>query len=158
MGSKFFYCYDSPLGRIFVAESDGSITDVSFRPVCGGIEKETPLVALAINMLCEYFNGVRKCFDDLPLRPSGTEFQIKAWAALRKIPYGETRSYTEQAKAVGNAKACRAVGGANSKNPINIIIPCHRVIGANKKLIGYGGGLEMKKALLELERGAIYNS
>ena len=83
---------------------------------------------------------------------TGTEFQKKAWRALIEIPYGETRSYQEQAMAIGNPKAVRAVGGANNKNPISIIIPCHRVIGKNKKLVGYGGGLLKKEFLLNLEK------
>ena len=155
MGSSCYH-YDSPVGRVFVAEAYGSITDVSFAPIEGVSEKETPLIARAIQMLREYFDGSRKDFDDLPLCFSGTAFQMKAWNALLGIPYGETRSYKEQAEAIGNVRACRAVGAANSKNPISIIIPCHRVIGANNKLIGYGGGLEIKKALLDLE-GAIQN-
>ena len=87
----------------------------------------------------------------MPLHPNGTEFQIKVWKALTEIPYGETRSYKDIAISIGNEKACRAVGMANNKNPIPIIIPCHRVIGANKKLVGYAGGLDLKERLLDLE-------
>ena len=105
-------------------------------------------------MLKEYFDGKRREFD-LPLKFEGTDFQKKAWNALLTIPYGQTRSYKEQAEAVGNKKACRAVGAANGKNPISIIVPCHRVIGTDGSLIGYGGGLEMKKSLLDLERRVI---
>ena len=148
---KHFYFYDSPVGRVYIAESAGCITDLVFKPVCDALEKETPLITRAIDMLREYFDGTRKDFDGLPINPAGTEFQKKAWNALLAIPYGETRSYKEQAEAAGNVKACRAVGAANGKNPISIIIPCHRVIGSNKKLTGYGGGLDIKKALLELE-------
>ena len=148
---KFSYSYDSPFGRVYIAESEGAITDVASHPIAGSDEKETPLIKLAAEMLVEYFDGRRVDFD-LPLRPEGTEFQKKAWNALLLIPYGQTRSYKEQAAAVGNVKACRAVGAANGKNPISIIIPCHRVIGSDKSLVGYGGGLEMKKALLELEK------
>ena len=151
MDSKLYFHFDSPVGRVYVAESDGVITDVSYKPIIGVSEKETPLIARTIIMLCEYFEGSRKTFDELPLNPVGTEFQKKAWNALLKIPYGETRSYEEQAMLIGNAKAYRAVGNANSKNPISIIIPCHRVIGKNKKLVGYGGGLDVKRFLLELE-------
>ena len=147
---KYVYHYDSPTGRIYIAESDGAITDLVFRPVEGAAEQETPLISRAIEMLREYFDGTRQDFD-LPLRPLGTDFQQKAWAALLEIPYGQTRTYKEQAIAVGNEKACRAVGAANGKNPISIFIPCHRVIGSNKTLTGYGGGLDVKKALLELE-------
>ena len=148
---KDSHYFDSPIGRIYLAEYGGAITDVSFRPVDGAAEKETPLIAQAIQMLHEYFDGLRKSFDGLKLDPAGTQFQKKAWNALIDIPYGQTRSYKEQAEAAGNIKACRAVGAANGKNPISIIIPCHRVIGANGKLTGYGGGINIKKALLELE-------
>ena len=149
---KQSYHYDSPVGRIYIAETAESITDVAFVPVKGAAEKETPLITRAIDMLREYFSGDRKDFNGLPLNPAGTEFQKKAWAALLAIPYGQTRSYKEQAEAAGNAKACRAIGAANGKNPISIIIPCHRVIGSNKNLTGYGGGIGVKKALLDLER------
>ena len=100
--------------------------------------------------LQEYFDGTRQKFD-LPLSPQGTPFQSQVWQALLKIPYGETRSYQQIASMVGNPKACRAVGSANGKNPIMILIPCHRVITAGGKIGGYAGGLPMKKALLELE-------
>ena len=100
----------------------------------------------------EYFEGKRKAFD-LPLRPDGTDFQKKVWNALLEIPFGETRSYQDIANAVGSPKACRAVGMANHQNPIIIVIPCHRVIGKNGKLVGYGGGLSMKEKLLLLEKG-----
>ena len=149
---KHTYSYESPVGRIYIAESDGAITDLFMRPVEGAVEKETPLLKQAAEMLHEYFNGKRKSFEGLPLKAEGTEFQKKAWDALLLIPYGHTRSYKEQAEAVGNVKACRAVGAANGKNPISIFIPCHRVIGSDKSLTGYGGGLDVKKALLELER------
>ena len=148
---KYSYCYNSPIGRIFIAESDGFVTDVAFHPIEDAVEKETQLITRTIGMLREYFCGSRKEFD-LPLRLKGTDFQKKAWNALLSIPYGQTRSYKEQAEAIGNKKACRAVGAANGKNPISIIIPCHRVIGSDKTLVGYGGGLEIKKALLDLER------
>ena len=148
---KYSFFYDSPIGLLYIAESNGAITDVAFRPVSDALEKETPLISRTAEMLHEYFNGDRKEFD-LPLDPHGTAFQKKAWNALLTIPYGQTRSYKEQAEAIGNVKACRAVGAANGKNPISIIIPCHRVIGTDSSLVGYGGGLDVKKALLELER------
>ena len=101
--------------------------------------------------MSEYLKGERKEFD-LPLNPKGTDFQKRVWRALCDIPYGEMRSYKQIAKAVGNSKAVRAVGMANNRNPITIVVPCHRVIGADGKLVGYGGGLEMKEFLLRLEK------
>ncbi len=103
-----------------------------------------------MKQLREYFAGKRADFD-LPLAPEGTEFQRSVWRNLQDIPYGETISYGELAKRVGNPKASRAVGAANGQNPIPIVIPCHRVIGANGKLTGFGGGLPTKEALLALE-------
>ena len=149
---KYTFHYDSPVGRLYIAEADGAITDVAYHPVKNAEDKETPLILRAAEMLTEYFEGKRKDFEGLPLCASGTEFQKKAWAALLTIPYGQTRSYKEQAEAAGNVKACRAIGSANGRNPISIIIPCHRVIGSDKSLTGYGGGLGAKKTLLELER------
>ncbi len=105
----------------------------------------------ALEQLKEYFDKKRKIFD-LPLNISGTEFQKKVWKALQDIPYGETRTYQDIALAVGNPKACRAVGGANNKNNIPVIIPCHRVIGKNGSLVGFGSGLAIKKELLQLEK------
>lgn len=150
---KYANSYVFPIGRIFIAESDGAITDVATRPIDGSVEKDTPLISQVAQMLREYFSGERKDFDGLPIAFEGTEFQKKAWNALLTIPFGETRTYKEQAEAVGNIKACRAVGAANGKNPISIIVPCHRVIGSDKSLVGYAGGLDIKRALLELERG-----
>ena len=149
---KHVYYYDFPVMRFYIAESGGAITDVVTRLVEGADIKETPLILQAAEMLWEYFSGRRKYFDGLPLYFEGTEFQKKAWNALLTIPYGETRTYKEQAEAIGNVKACRAVGAANGKNPISIIVPCHRVIGSDGSLVGYGGGLDVKAALLELER------
>ena len=112
----------------------------------------SPLQREVDKQMGEYFEGKRKEFD-LPLRPEGTDFQKKVWNALLEIPFGETRSYQDIANAVGSPKACRAVGMANHQNPIIIVIPCHRVIGKNGKLVGYGGGLSMKEKLLLLEKG-----
>lgn len=116
----------------------------------GALRKKTKLMEEASKQLKEYFSGERQVFD-LPLCPEGTPFQKKVWEALKTIPYGETRTYQEIAVQIGNPKACRAVGGANNKNPISIIIPCHRVIGAGGSLVGYGGGLSLKEKLLRLE-------
>ena len=103
--------------------------------------------------LTEYFAGKRKSFA-VKLNPQGTSFQKKVWQALSEIPYGEVRSYKDIAEAAGNGKACRAVGMANSRNPLPLIVPCHRVIGANGKLVGFGSGLEIKEKLLNLEKAA----
>lgn len=111
---------------------------------------ENPILNATEAQLQEYFAGKRTSFD-LPLAPQGTEFQLRAWHELLRIPYGQTISYAEQAKRIGKAKAARAVGGANSKNPIGIIIPCHRVIGASGELTGFAAGLPLKKRLLALE-------
>jgi methylated-DNA-[protein]-cysteine S-methyltransferase len=147
--------YNTVIGRICIVENEKSITNLyfenSFHKVRYDIVEETPLLKKANLELEEYFNGSRKLFD-LPLAPEGTEFQKKVWSALRKIPYGETRSYKEIAMAVGNPKAFRAVGMANNRNPIPIFIPCHRVIGSNGDLVGYGGGLNLKEKLLKIEK------
>ena len=151
---KRFY-YNTKIGRIAIQENGTAITKLDFinKEVQEEIieEHETALLKEAIKQLNEYFNGKRKSFD-LPLEPNGTEFQNKVWNALKEIPFGETRSYGEIAKIIGNEKAARAVGMANNKNPIPIIVPCHRVIGANGKLVGYAGGLDLKEKLLELEK------
>lgn len=145
----------SPVGELFVAGHDGMITDILFhRPVKGfpgpmWEKSETPFGRIK-KQLNEYFRGERTKFD-LELAPEGTPFQLAAWRELRKIPYGSTISYGEQAKRMGNPRATRAVGAANGKNPLSIVVPCHRVIGANGKLTGFGGGLGAKKKLLELE-------
>ncbi|WP_165072424.1 methylated-DNA--[protein]-cysteine S-methyltransferase [Desulfovibrio sp. ZJ200] len=112
--------------------------------------QESPILRRARAQLEEYLAGRRRSFD-LPLAPRGTDFQRKVWEALTRIPYGETRSYKQIAEAVGCPRGCRAVGLANNRNPISIVIPCHRVIGADGSLVGYGGGLPLKKALLRLE-------
>lgn len=114
-------------------------------------KENNPVVQQTIKELEEYFAGNRKVFT-VPLDLRGTEFQKKVWEALREIPYGETRSYKEIAEKIGNPKASRAVGMANHRNPIGIVVPCHRVVGANGKLTGYAGGIPMKQALLELEK------
>jgi len=152
---KYVWYYDTSIGRVGIAEEDGAITDLFFpqegRPPQGE-ESETPTLQEAARQLREYLAGERQAFD-LKLNPRGTAFQLQDWEALRTIPYGETRSYGQVAAQIGRPKACRAVGLANNRNPISIIIPCHRVIGANGSLVGYGGGLELKRKLLDLEAG-----
>ena len=148
---KYSFSYQTPVGRIWLAEENGALSDLSFGPVSASEEQETPVLRLAAGQLEEYFAGGRQKFD-LPLNAQGTLFQKSVWAALQDIPYGGTCSYGDIAAAVGNKKACRAVGMANNKNPLPIFIPCHRVIGANGNLTGYGGGLDIKRALLALEQ------
>ena len=150
MENIFFY--ETPVGRICIGEENGCITHVTWSKIPQEyVLAETELVLNCKKQLDEYFAGKRETFD-LPLAPKGTEFQQKVWNALKEIPYGETRTYGEIAAAIGNPKAARAVGMANNKNPIGILIPCHRVVGANGKLVGYAGGMEKKEFLLELER------
>jgi methylated-DNA-[protein]-cysteine S-methyltransferase len=147
------FCYQTPLGKIVLIENGSAVTRLIFSEVLPeGVNcTETPLLKKAVLELQEYFAGTRKRFD-LPFSPQGTDFQQKVWKALQDIPYGAVVSYKDIALAIGNEKACRAVGGANNKNPIAIIIPCHRVIGADGSLVGYGGGLEIKRRLLALEK------
>lgn len=146
------YCViDSPVGHLRIAEERGAISALdraAEEPLCA---PETPVLHEARRQLAEYFDGTRREFD-LPLHTSGTAFQELCWVALRRIPYGETRSYGQQAQLIGHPKAVRAVGGANHRNPISILIPCHRVIGASGALTGYGGGLDMKEWLLRHEQ------
>ena len=145
---------DTPAGKLGIMEKNGAITQVFFDNGGSRLDArmvETELLKKAGQQLQEYFSGKRKIFD-LPLAPKGTTFQLEVWKALQEIPYGETRSYKDIAIAVGNHKASRAVGLANNRNPISIIIPCHRVIGSNGKLVGYGGGLHIKDYLLNLEK------
>lgn len=153
---KYIYYYDFPIGRLGIAEDGIGITDIFFprenRDLKDTLEeRETALIREAKVQLDEYFAGTRRKFS-LPLSLKGTEFQMKGWEALCTIPYGETRSYKEIAIQIGNPKACRAVGLANNRNPVLIVVPCHRVIGQNGKLVGYGGGLDVKEKLLNLEK------
>lgn len=155
--AKHLFFYENPVGILGIEENGSGITKVFFsseeerNSLKESPElKETDLIRKAAKQLKEYFAGKRKIFE-FPLEPQGTEFQKKVWNALIEIPYGETRSYKEIAERVGNEKASRAVGMANNKNPIAIIIPCHRVVGANGKLIGYAGGLDKKERLLNME-------
>lgn len=146
------FTMQSPIGLLTIEETDGAITALRF----GGetvSPPPTPLLQRAAQQLTEYFDARRRRFD-LPLRPQGTAFQQAAWSALCAIPYGQTRTYAQQAAAIGNPKACRAVGMANHCNPLPLFIPCHRVIGAGGKLTGYAGGLAVKRFLLELEQAS----
>jgi methylated-DNA-[protein]-cysteine S-methyltransferase len=159
MKSKWFY--DFPIGTLELAEENGSLCHVFLQDKNDGAakkqvkdefeNKETPLLKKAASQFAEYFNGKRNKFD-VPLYPQGTDFQQAVWKALQNIPYGVTYSYKEVAIQIGNPKACRAVGMANNRNPLMIIIPCHRVIGHDKSLTGYAGGLSVKQYLLDLEK------
>jgi len=154
MKSVFFYNF----GKIYIgiSEESNTIMGVFFgktgkKGLAGFVKAETALIKKAAGQLEEYFAGKRKVFS-LPLALNGTEFQKSVWRALQTIPYGETRSYKEIAVLTGSPKAYRAVGLANNRNPIAIIVPCHRVIGSNGDLVGFGGGLPLKKQLLDLEK------
>ena len=156
---------DTPIGTLLLDADDHGITRVEFAvdslPLEGKVafakqmtdevvSENAPLLAEAERQLREYFDGVRRDFD-LPLSRHGTPFQMAVWDALCEIPYGETRTYGDIARQIGKPGAARAVGMANHRNPICIIVPCHRVIGADGSLTGYGGGLDKKEALLKLE-------
>ncbi|MBO5208192.1 MAG: methylated-DNA--[protein]-cysteine S-methyltransferase [Lachnospiraceae bacterium] len=160
---------ETPIGRIKIEEDGEAITSLylvkeasqeskdaregaqAISGIVDTTQQESSLLQEAKKQLQEYFAGERKVFD-LPVKPQGTPFQQKVWSALRTIPYGETCSYGEIAAKIGNPKAARAVGGANNKNPILIVIPCHRVIGANGAMVGFGCGLPVKEYLLLLEK------
>lgn len=164
---------DSPVGALTLVERDGRLTEIRFgafayreaegtRGRVGSAVADahssdgcasSPLLLRAAEQIGEYFAGGRQSFD-LPLDPRGTPFQMDVWQALREIPCGEMRSYAEIARAIGRPSACRAVGMANHRNPIPIVIPCHRVVGSDGSLVGYGGGLRIKRLLLALERPA----
>nr|WP_122011553.1 methylated-DNA--[protein]-cysteine S-methyltransferase [Maliibacterium massiliense] len=147
------YIYDTPLGPIGLAEREGALTNVFF---AGTVQpgaytlRQTPLLQRASAQLLAYLSAARRTFD-LPLAPEGTPFEKAVWQALMEIPYGQTRTYGQLAATIGRPAASRAVGRANSRNPLSIIVPCHRVIGAHGALVGYAGGLAMKKQLLRLE-------
>ena len=152
-----YYCFlDTPIGELLLAGEDGALSMIGFpkgsmrrEPETDWIFNEKPL-ADACEQLREYFSGNRQEFD-LPLKLDGTEFQISVLKALQEIPYGQTTSYGEIARRIGRPKAVRAVGAANGRNPIPIVVPCHRVIGSTGDLTGFGGGLDTKEALLRLE-------
>ena len=152
--------YDSPGGPLTLTSDGAALTGIYFHKQRHGEAPEGPLGADKIidatrKQLDSYFAGKRRTFD-VPLAPRGTAFQTRVWSALTKIPYGETKSYGAIANVIGSPKAVRAVGAANGRNPIPIIIPCHRVIGANGSLTGFGGGMAWKELLLDLEKGALF--
>jgi methylated-DNA-[protein]-cysteine S-methyltransferase len=149
---------DTPIGRLRLAATPDALIALAFENqheedpanLAQTDPEASAILQEAENQLLAYFSGKRRAFD-LPLQAQGTEFQRTVWSALRDIPYGEVRSYGQIASALGREKAVRAVGAANGRNPIPIIVPCHRVIGSNGKLTGFAGGLEAKRHLLALE-------
>ena len=152
---------DTPVGGLLLARDDAGLRLIHFddgrRPLqpASSWQHDDAAFADVVSQLEEYFAGYRRQFK-LPLAPEGTPFQQRVWRALLDIPYGETISYGQLASRIGQRSASRAVGLANGSNPLPIVIPCHRVIGANGKLTGYGGGLPVKQQLLALERGALW--
>lgn len=156
VNTRSYTWYESPVGPLLLAGSGDGLAYVSFSSGKHGVavdrdwREEPSLFTDVIEQLQEYFAGQRRIFR-LALKPRGTEFQRAVWSELEKIPYGETISYKELAVRIGKPKAIRAVGAANGANPIPIIVPCHRVIGNDGSLTGFGGGLPLKKRLLELE-------
>ena len=145
---------DSPVGRLRIEEKDGAICRID-RTEDEPSLPDTPLLQEAVRQLTAYFEGELTIFS-LPVRLEGTPFQRQCWEVLQGIPYGETISYGEQARRIGKPKATRAVGGANHRNPLCIVVPCHRVIGADGSLTGYGEGLDMKRWLLAHEQAVIH--
>jgi len=145
--------FRSPIGVIEIMENDGAVAELSFRdrPAGAAESAPSPLLKACRTQLEEYFAGTRTVFD-VPLVLEGTIFQNEVWTALRNVPYGRTCSYGELARRIGRPAAVRAVGAANGANPVSIIIPCHRIIGGNGSLTGYGGGLWRKKWLISHER------
>jgi methylated-DNA-[protein]-cysteine S-methyltransferase len=155
LASETFFVYPTPLGRITLACDGAGLTRVVFGvQELPGTYAPCEITNRASTQIQEYLAGKRKTFD-LPLHPLGTQFQRNVWDKLQTIPYGQTRSYKEVAQMLGNPKAMRAVGMANNKNPLPIVIPCHRVIGANGDLVGYAFGLKIKKFLLDLEKNTL---
>ena len=147
---------DSPIGELLLAGDEDGLRRVSMSPftVDAGWSRDDEFFADARDQLEQYFRAERRDFD-LELKLDGNAFQLAVWTALREIPYGETVSYGEIARALGHPEAPRAVGSANGRNPVAIVVPCHRVIGADGSLTGYGGGLERKRFLLDLESGVV---
>ncbi|WP_418964589.1 methylated-DNA--[protein]-cysteine S-methyltransferase [Cetobacterium sp.] len=151
--SGYFYIFDTPFGLLKIEEIDNKVIKIELNnPTSSRTFKLTKTLEKAFKEIDEFLEGKRKKFT-FKIDPIGTEFQKSVWNALLDIPYGEVKSYKDIAIAIGNPKACRAVGMANNKNPIPIVIPCHRVIGSNGKLTGYAYGLVLKAHLLNLEKG-----
>ena len=157
--SQTWTTMDSPVGELLIRSRDGAVTAIEFSPFetpAEGRDDAQPVLRAARDQLADYFEGTRTEFD-LPVEPAGTAFQRRVWEELRTIPYGKTASYGEIAASLGlKPGASRAVGTANGANPIPIVVPCHRVIGADGSLTGYGGGLDRKQMLLQLEAPALF--
>jgi methylated-DNA-[protein]-cysteine S-methyltransferase len=152
--TTYWTTIDGPVGELLLTSDGAALTRLLFAPFAvdpSWSEQPCKVLEQATTQLSDYFAGKRTDFD-LPLEPAGTPFQQTVWRALREIPYAETINYGQLATRVGNPNAARAVGLANGRNPISIVVPCHRVIGANGSLTGYGGGLDRKRTLLDLER------
>lgn len=151
-----FTYVDTPIGPLLVAREGEGIVAISFRAEAKDEwTRDDGAFDDAAGQLREYFDRKRTTFD-LPLAPHGTPFQLAVWNELQRIPYGQTRSYREIAVAIGKPEAIRAVGAANGANPLPIVVPCHRVIGSNGSLTGFGGGLPVKRFLLDLESGSLF--
>ena len=146
----YYGYYTSEIGMLEVGGTDTAITSLYFVEERREGVESCPVVDEAIRQVDEYFGGTRRAFD-LPLALAGTDFQRRVWRQLLAVPYGQTASYGEIARALGKPKAVRAVGAANGQNPISIIVPCHRIVGSDGKLVGYGGGLWRKEWLLKHE-------
>ena len=148
----FYFCkYQFENISLYLVATETHLINIQFTQPQKALLQTTELLSMATIQLDEYFQGKRTTFS-LPFKLTGTPFQLAVWKELQNIPYGKTTSYKEIAQKINKPKACRAVGLANNKNPLPIIIPCHRVIGSNGKLIGYAGGLKLKNYLLELEK------
>lgn len=146
---------ESPIGPLELSADNETVVGVRFHATGPGTRPAPGILDDTARQLAAYFSGRLRTFD-VPLNPAGTEFQRLVWDALTTIPYGTTWSYAELAKRIGRPVAIRAVGAANGRNPIPIIIPCHRVIGSDGRLVGFGGGIETKRALLALEQGTLF--
>jgi methylated-DNA-[protein]-cysteine S-methyltransferase len=146
-------CVDTPIGTLWLGRDERGLSSVAFDGPAGA-DSGDPLLADAAAQLDAYFAGELEGFD-LPLSPGGTEFQRRVWSAVAAIPYGTTTTYSALAASLGQPSACRAVGAANGRNPLPIVVPCHRVVGSAGALTGYGGGLARKRRVLDLERRAL---
>ena len=163
------YCfYVAPIGNLLLSAKNDALIGLEFEQEQTSrqdyslepnwlLDDNHPVLIAAKSALSRYFNGEAESFSDLPLAPQGTAFQQQVWQALLAIPYGQFSSYGELAKQIGNPRAVRAVGGAVGRNPISIIIPCHRILGKNHALTGFGGGLPTKRYLLQLEKIAYFD-